>query len=419
MIILYLLPEKLVKYENKILELQKENIKTYFEKILFPTLEGNEKIKKLTLSDKVFSGIINIENGLRSGLISQIAPIWYSFTKTTHASLGPRIGKFIEKMIMDNIYGKGYTHYKLKDFFKEMNINIQSNSKIDYIIKRENEVIFAELRTSEHTGGKTGQESLMDKFVIILDNLSNEETIKKFKNNEIHEIKLIIGILYNENKELLNKDNYSTGRHNSLINYFVEDRHIGGKIKKLLSKGYTIKYENEFLNNYSEDLLRTALSTHRSILLKNDDILIEISILWGKEFINLLTNGKLDMDLEVGDDLWLFFTLTINEIKLKEEFGYNTFEYMIKYIESKKLDKKLYKELDNTKNFVDALSKIEKISNDIAKEFMEWISIEGINLKVLETNDIGENYNYIQHTVLLGLSYLFYKKYYNNRSNHI
>ena len=221
MIILYLLPEKLVKYENKILELQKENIKTYFEKILFPTLEGNEKIKKLTLSDKVFSGIINIENGLRSGLISQIAPIWYSFTKTTHASLGPRIGKFIEKMIMDNIYGKGYTHYKLKDFFKEMNINIQSNSKTDYIIKRDNEVIFAELRTSEHTGGKTGQESLMDKFVIILDNLSNEETIKKFKNNEIHEIKLIIGILYNENKELLNKDNYSTGRHNSLINYFV------------------------------------------------------------------------------------------------------------------------------------------------------------------------------------------------------
>ena len=125
------------------------------------------------------------------------------------------------------------------------------------------------------------------------------------------------------------------------------------------------------------------------------------------------------MDLEVGDDLWLFFTLTINEIKLKEEFGYNTFEYMIKYIESKKLDKKLYEELNNTKNFVDALSKIEKISNDIAKEFMEWISIEGINLKVLETNDIGENYNYIQHTVLLGLSYLFYKKYYNNRSNHI
>jgi len=103
-LILYLTPRRL--YEtHTILKLQAEELKTYIEDVVMTVLcnhQISERIKaELTDIEKIFSGLINTSKTHEKDVMGKTASLWYFFTKKTHASLGPRIGNFVEELIRE------------------------------------------------------------------------------------------------------------------------------------------------------------------------------------------------------------------------------------------------------------------------------------------------------------------------------
>ncbi|MEM4561807.1 MAG: hypothetical protein QW123_02900 [Desulfurococcaceae archaeon] len=119
----------------------------------------------------MFSGLKNVQNPYQHDVLARTASLWYYLTRITHQSIGPRVGKFAEEMIR-------YWIEKTSDSF----INVERNAtlstilrkhfgiedakyrnKIDFFFMKDHEeAVFVELRMSEHTGGRTGPESLLD-----------------------------------------------------------------------------------------------------------------------------------------------------------------------------------------------------------------------------------------------------------------
>ncbi|MEM4001709.1 MAG: hypothetical protein QXW86_13440, partial [Saccharolobus sp.] len=254
--ILYLTPEDLFR-ENYILKQQWNYLQSLIPCFLRALYKGDITIK-LHEFDKLFSGLRNIENTNEQDVLAKTASIWYYLTRITHQSIGPRVGSFAEEVIKYWIENSGrYSKEKsrhnvtLSSALNTLGIKKNYKNKIDFWLitdpeKKKNnanqtsELILVELRMSEHTGGRTGQESLMDKFNKILDMLISGELYSVLHKEKIGGIKLVLAILFNENQELIDRDanNYNKGRLNSLISYIMEDNHIWGRIAKLSQSKY-------------------------------------------------------------------------------------------------------------------------------------------------------------------------------------
>ena len=338
--VVYLAPPRLLK-DNKILELQRDYSKTFIEEIVIPALCNNVKLKEFKNEiqefEKVFTGLHNNlsvpEENIREDVIGRVATVWYAFTRRSHASLGPRIGNFTEQLIKHWIEETGVKVYLNVDvtryFIENFDLPIREGKrKIDYIIEdpKNGTLSLVELRESEHTGGKTGQESLMDKLTEVLEWVEERGLREKLLEKGYRKLELIIAILFSEkDRTLLSEENYNEGRFTSLRDYMLHNKHIGGALKKLIDDhGYLVSIDGgksyEHIT-YDKELLDSTLKNERKVCIKKDSFVIEISILWGDEFFKRFAKKSFSelmygREPEIADDIWLFFSVAINEFKI-------------------------------------------------------------------------------------------------------
>lgn len=438
-LILYLTPSRL--YESHIiLKLQAEALKTYVEDIAIPILCNHEIDRKieaeLTAAEKIFSGLINTSSAHEKDVMGKVASLWYFFTKKTHASLGPRIGKFVEDLVRElarhwitsksGSAGVIESEVNPGDFFKRyFNIALPTTRmKVDFAVYKGNTVSLVELRTSEHTGGRTSQQSLLDKFDWILDMLESNSLRASLIGKGIEKLELAIAILFSEeDKELLNRSNYSRGRHTSLVKYIVDNRHIGSRIENLVKAyGYEISYDGgrKFENSFSLKKLESAFTNvdTRKIILKKDAFILEIAILWGDEFFIKYAGSNFDKLIKssintIADDLWIFLTVTLNELKLMKEFGRGAVERVYRFIRS---SNDLYKRFlnlyrDPSINSIEAyMDRLNSLFDEIAKEFVNNLPSQQTDFRPLETNDMTAQYIYVVQAVIVALAMMLYSQ---------
>jgi len=418
--ILYLTPE--VLFRNRFLLFKQwESIKTLIPCFLRSLYEGDITIK-LHEFDKIFTGLKNINSTDQLDILAKVAFVWYYFTRITHQSVGPRVGSFTEDIIKfwmekSNRYEFVYNNVILARALKTV-FALQKNYKnrIDFIAYGKNKALFIELRMSEHTGGKTGQESLLDKFNKLLDLIASEELFKASLSRGIKSIDLIIAILFNEDQELIErrKGNFNRGRINSLINYMLEENHIWGRISKL-SDRYVFSDGRKIKKSDFESYLRK--NNEVCIVMKNEDFKIHLKILLGNEFFEEVIGDKLE-DLikkhadEIADDLWIMYTLTINELKIAKELGKTNVLKIYEIIKSEEtlrafLDKfrKLYNRGARKKlSFKEYAKKLNEIINELASRVLKIFSESSEELRLLETNDITRAYRYLRYICAAVLS---------------
>lgn len=419
-LLLYLVPDRLVS-ENATLRAQKQYLRSYFEETVVPILLGEGNFGEVPLFEKVLSGLINFEKERSRDVLEEIAPEWYVFMKRTYASIGPRIGNFTEFLIGLWI-GADHVNYNLDKFLEEhfgVKIKKKKRSKIDFIRVKNRTLDLIELRTSEHTGGRTGQESLTDKFVRFLGLLEDSDVKLReaLLRKDIRRTNLLIVTLFNESGELLTSKNLNKGRYTSLISYLSEERHLGGKIKELLSYGYILHAGKRKFVEPPDDIERiikdTFLETRR-LLLDKDEFTIEIGILWGNEFFNRFTGKELeellrnDIKDRVGDDLWMFLVLTLNELRLKTSGGMSTIDMLRNYI-GRHNDFEAFLELRKRANsFDEFFGNIGKLVDSIIAGFLRELSENGKKLRPLGTDDIVAQYDYLRGVVLITLALELY-----------
>ncbi|MEM3489424.1 MAG: hypothetical protein QXO75_07215, partial [Nitrososphaerota archaeon] len=161
-LLVYLMPSNLLE-TSKLLKLQYEGIKTIMPCILKGLYEGGLE-PKLHIFDEVFTGLFkNIRNSTDRSLLRKVSMEWYYFTKTFHQSMGPRIGNFIEELIVhwfERPQRSIRRNTEISEYVSRK--GEESRKKIDFILEDPQRLTFMELRTSEHTGGRTAQGSLLD-----------------------------------------------------------------------------------------------------------------------------------------------------------------------------------------------------------------------------------------------------------------
>ena len=415
--ILYLTPEELFK-SNILLELQWEGMKSLIPCFLKALYDGDVAVN-LHEFDKVFTGLRNTVNADDKDILAKTASLWYYFTKITHQSIGPRIGGFAEKIITRWIDQSNYckvigTNTTLKKVLKEL-FGIERNwrNKIDFVIKCNNSISFVELRMSEHTGGRTGQESLMDKFDRVLDLLIQGSLYDRAISRGVRSIRISIAILFNEQHELIKGSNYNVGRLNSLINYIMEPNHIWGRIEKLGKSGYKRCDGGDI----SRTSIENDLKKTRKICIRKNDFEIYLEILLGDEFFNAFTKNNLEDLIKhyndvIADDIWIMYSLAINELKIAREFGKTNVRriYETSYGDSelRKLLERFRDIYDRGKSgtytIKDFRERLNALINDCRSMILNTYDKEGVELKLLESNDVIQNYKYLKYVCIAALA---------------
>jgi len=424
--VIYLAPPRLLR-NRKLLQLQYEYSKTFIEELIIPTLCKTGKLKEFAREiqefERIFTGLINNVSPPINDVIGRVATIWYAFTRRAHASLGPRIGNFTEQLIKHWIEKTGVNVYLnvnvTKYFIEKYNLSIRrGRQRIDYIIEDFDHATLslAELRESEHTGGRTGQESLMDKLTDVLKWVEEKELRSKLLNKGYRRLELIIAILFSEkDRTLLSEKNYNKGRFTSLRDYMLREKHIGGALKELIEKhNYMVSLDgckNYMHRKYDKYVFDHALERTRKICLKKDDFIIEISILWGDEFFKKFTGRSFaeliyEDEMVVADDIWLFFSLAVNEFKIHYEFDKTNLAKVYNYVIKNKWIKDSFTKLYNNTKINDVTTyfyELNKLASEIADHFTEDFKGE---LRLLETNDYIKQRTYLKQLCLVALSIL-------------
>jgi len=412
-VILYLIPEELIQ-KNKILQLQWENIRTLIPCLLKSLYSGNIEVKLHEL-DKIFTGITKLKNVPKSNILGKVASLWYYLTKIFHQSLGPRIGSFTEELLkywidsggIYEVIGQNITLEKALKILA--NINIKSRARLDFVLKGTNRAVIVELRMSEHTGGRTAQESLLDKIVQILRLLENPVNLRQnLINKKIYEIEFAIGILFNENHELLTKENVNIGRLTSLISYIMEERHVWGALKELSNK-YKMsdsseitfdKIKNELSNLNSRKICLYEPNTNFKIWLK---ILFDDEFL--KEFIGLsLGELLLKYGSIIADDVWLFYTVLINELKIAKQFGYTNVRKIYEDLKTSEIPRFFINIYNAKLSLNDYLQQLNQLIENSANTVIRIYERKGQSLRLLETNDIVASFEYLKQLCICALA---------------
>ncbi|PLV55737.1 DpnII family type II restriction endonuclease [Thermotoga sp. SG1] len=397
-------PKRLFE-KDFLLNFQWKSIKTLIGDFIKALEEGKSNFT-IHEFDKIFSGLKNTESVHGKDILAKVSFQWYAFTKTIHQSLGSRIGNFveyiIEKFFKDAGYNPIYRNESLGEILsKTLGIDLESKRKIDFVAKKDTTLYFVELRTSEHTGGKTAQSSLLDKFDQIFDSETKIRCgcLKKgFK-----KIELIIAILFNEKKELINPDyeNYSKGRLTSLLDYIISNDHLLKRVENLINEvGYSANIESRNLKKS----MKHKLENLEPVELWRDDFTISFKILLGEQFFKYLF-GKMFSEIlkerKIADDLWFLYSLALNEIKIAKEFGETNVKKIQQLLESEGKLQTFFEEFSERSKNVKDLEEFEKLLEEtrrkMANETMELASRKGMELRLLETNDLQVNYEYLKH----------------------
>jgi len=428
-VILYITPEDLIR-SNDLLRLQWENLKTLVPCFLKCLYTGSIDVR-IHDFDRIFTGIINLNRrNIQSNVLGKVASLWYYLTKVFHQSIGPREGNFAEELIANWIESSGvfsevYRNITLGRVLKDIvGVNVESKSKIDFVLRsRDGGIIaFIELRMSEHTGGRTAQESLLDKMVKVLELLEHprQKLREKLVRGGTTQLDLSIAILFSEQHELLTVKNYSKGRLSSLVSYIMEDRHVWGMIKKLLEEhGYRLCKETSCSKNVDISAMRNTIKNAllnenaRKVCIESSDskFKIWINILFGDEFFRRYAGLSLNELLVkykqiIADDIWLFYTLTINELKIAQQFGQTNVRKVYEVLEESNFIERFSREVyKNTKiSLRDYIAKLNEYVEKCASAVLEQFSKRGEELRLLETNDAVASYEYLKQVCIGALS---------------
>jgi len=417
-VILYLMPERLIE-RSKILELQWNNIKTLIPCLLKSLYTGSIELRLHEL-DKVFTGIVKIKDVPESNILGKVASLWYYLTRVFHQSMGPRLGGFAEELITYLVGSGG--KYKVigrnmtlgKALRELVNVGVERRNMIDFIFRGNDSLALVELRMSEHTGGRTGQQSLLDKIDYILGVLEEERVRlrQRLIDKGIRELSLSIVILFSESHELLTKENVDRGRLTSLISYIMDERHVGGSLKKLsegnryrMCDGATITFERVKRELFDIDNRKVCIKESSS------DFRVWLKILLGDEFFNEYARSNLSDILArhgdiIADDIWLFYTLLINELKVARQFGYTHVRRVYEDLKLSNIFGYFYNNVYNNtelplESYIQQLNRwIEGCANTVIKVYRE----KGQQLRLLETNDLIANFEYLKQVCICVLA---------------
>jgi hypothetical protein len=412
------MPERLIK-RSKILELQWNNIKTLIPCLLKSLYTGSIELRLHEL-DKVFTGIVKIKDVPESNILGKVASLWYYLTRVFHQSMGPRLGGFAEELITYLVGSGG--KYKVigrnmtlgKALRELVNVGVERRNMIDFIFRGNDSLALVELRMSEHTGGRTGQQSLLDKIDYILGVLEDERVRlrQRLIDKGIRELSLSIVILFSESHELLTKENVDRGRLTSLISYIMDERHVGGSLKKLsegnryrMCDGATITFERVKRELFDIDNRKVCIKESSS------DFRVWLKILLGDEFFNEYARSNLSDILArhgdiIADDIWLFYTLLINELKVARQFGYTHVRRVYEDLKLSNIFGYFYNNVYNNtelplESYIQQLNRwIEDCANTVIKVYRE----KGQQLRLLETNDLIANFEYLKQVCICVLA---------------
>jgi len=269
-----------------------------------------------------------------------------------------------------------------------------------------------ELRMSEHTGGRTGQESLLDKVVAVLNLLEDAKAklAEKLRQRGINEIDLVIATLFNENHELLTKDNFEKGRLTSLVNYVMEQKHVWGCLETLSKYGYSLCNGLPL----EEPKIRSELSENRNICVqKSGDarFRVRLKILFGNEFFEEVTGKRLETLLEessdvFADDVWLFYAVAINELKVCAQFGKTNVMRIYETFKGSDIFERFSKEVyeNNCLSMGECVERLSSLVEECADKFVEICRKNGEELRLLETNDLVANLEYLKQLCICALA---------------
>jgi len=154
------------------------------------------------------------------------------------------------------------------------------------------------------------------------------------------------------------------------------------------------------------------------VVLRKDVFTIEIAILWGDEFFTKYAGNSFNELIKsstnlIADDLWIFFTVTLNELKLMKEFGIGAVERVFNFIRNRN---DLYQKFlnlyhDHSINNIDVyIDKLNLLFDEIAIEFIRNLPYQQIDFRPLETNDMTAQYIYIVQTAIVALAMILYSE---------
>lgn len=262
------------------------------------------------------------------------------------------------------------------EIHKRFGIKSLRKKYIDFVFERGDRIYLVEQRTSEHTGGRTGQESLLDKFREIMDELaSNPQSFSGFR-----EINMRISILFNENHQVINRQNMTKGRMTSLISYVTEPDNL--KRFSNLAKIY---------RSNCDDVER-CLAQGNIVKFEGSSRTITFGIWIGEEmFSELINTGgasvlREDLSEKLGDDLWIMYTLLPYEMRNYYSLGFTWV-------------RKVYDDVVSHYSIPRGIDD----ENSIIRELREMVVKRYDCLPLLETNDLKAQIEYLENIIAASL----------------
>jgi len=341
--------------------------------------------QRLHSSEPFYFGIKGEET-----LLSSIGSHLLIFNRFFIASTGPRIGDFLEKVIelvlkKNNLQVWRNININSFELFKEY-ASSKERRNIDFIVKKDKELYLIELRTSEHTGGRTSQESLLDKFKIVL-NWILSKGYQNLLSFNVCKINLTIAILYSErNYRILNREYMNESRLKSLVSYILQEDQVFGRLDNLVKqKGFRPNYNDK-------DDFKEKLMSGKEILVSSNNFSISFNIYLGEEFFTKILGIKYEefkeqILREVGEDLKILYSIIPYEIRLylSGEEGNLMRIYNIVKNECKKDYEELIDLMEKDPNPDQILKR--KV-NEIANKIIEKVK----GLKVMEEGDLNKQF---------------------------
>jgi hypothetical protein len=136
-----------------------------------------------------------------------------------------------------------------------------------------------------------------------------------------------------------------------------------------------------------------------------------LKILLGDEFFNEYARSNLSDILArhsdiIADDIWLFYTLLINEFKVARQFGYTHVRRVYEDLKLSNIFGYFYNNVYNNtelplESYIQQLNRwIEGCANTVIKVYRE----KGQQLRLLETNDLIANFEYLKQVCICVLA---------------
>ncbi len=431
--LIYLMPQKLIDNLRSInpydpLVLIYDSYKELMEHVLrFITEEPHEKPETIDRLTRFFVGLTAALN--KDTVMSRTYRRWFPLIQFLISSTGARLGRINEKIItgilrkykevcgIDTIFDPGAT---LERIFEKLGIHIKSRKQIDVAFIQQNTLKILEIRASSLTGGKTGEESLLDKLRLLLKWLGSEEFVQGLK--DLRGIEYIIAILFNEKGEFANPKIHSdvNSRLKDITEYLIE--HIHGQIKDLVEKkGWHIRYPTSM----DEKALRSAIQQNNfrgRIRLRHSSTGLEFQIgfSYGDVLGEDLGLGAETFKKEIEnienmavDDYWLTFSIVMHEIEIYNQFGVSNAKIVYELI---------HQDLENTLSNVVSSSSVQittdiygvieslwdqlnKAVDDLIFKVLKEARSRNISLQLLETNDMVKQCEYLKQLIFMLLIY--------------